>query len=103
MDNESQILMLEMQVDELLAKLSEEEIAHKKASSRATATERQNKALRKKTEFAESELAILEQCWNCPDLGNREICMKCSNNAVFEESGGKLQWRGYPKTKGREN
>lgn len=102
MDNESQILLLEMQVDELLAKLSDEEAAHQKASSRATAAERQNKALRKKTEFAESELATLEQCWNCPDLGNREICMKCSNNAVFEESDGRQQWRGYPKTTRRE-
>lgn len=96
MDQEAAFLLLEMQNEELFAKLEKEEDAHRKASNRATAIERQNKGLRKKMDFAESEIATLEQCWNCPDLGNKAVCGKCSNNSVFIEVDGRYEWRGYP-------
>lgn len=96
MDADAKIMILELQNDELIAKLASEEEAHRKASSRATAAERQNKALRKKIEYAEAEMALIEQCWNCQDLGKRDICKKCANSAVFEDTGNRLQWRGFP-------
>lgn len=99
MQGEAQLLLLELQNEELFAKLEKEEDAKQKASSRASAAERQNKALRKKVEFLISELETLEQCWNCQDLGNRGICSKCTNNAVFVQEDNRLLWRGYPNPK----
>lgn len=101
MDTTAKILMLELQNDELFAKLGKEEEAHRKASSRVTATEKQNKNLRAKLEYVEGELNLLEQCWNCSDLGNKQICSKCANSAVFEKCGDTFQWRSYPNNRRR--
>lgn len=82
-------ILLEMQVEELSFRLEREEEAHRKASARATASERRNRVLRSQSEELEGQLRTLEHCWNCPDLGNRKVCVRCANNSVFTSQDGK--------------
>lgn len=91
-ETEARQLMLEIQVEELAYWLSKEEEGHRKASARASAADRKNKMLREQTAALEGQLHTLEQCWNCPDLGNRTICAKCTNNSVFSRSGNIYVW-----------
>lgn len=90
-------ILLQMQVEELTARLSASEEAHRKASQRATAAERRNSALRTKMESCEGDIRILAQCWACEALGKKEQCKKCSNSAVFIETEDGFVWRGLGK------
>ena len=91
-ETDPKILLLEMQVDELSFLLEREEGAHRKASARATASERRNKLLRAQADALIKQLSTLEDCWNCPDLGNHDICSKCANNAVFSKEESTFIW-----------
>lgn len=101
LDNQSQEeginLMLQLQVEEITALLTEEIEAHRKASRRASSLENRNKKLREQIEEMSADLNILAQCWACPDLGKKVRCAKCTNSAVFIEVEGTVQWRGFDK------
>lgn len=90
-------LMLQLQAEELTARLAKEIEAHRKASKRASSLENRNKKLRVLIEEMAADLDILAQCWACPDLGQKDRCAKCTNSAVFTEIEGAIQWRGFDK------
>ena len=92
---ESRLLMLELQNEELENALAKETEQHRKASQRATAYERRNKALREEIEKLQGDLRALSHCWSCPDLGNHKQCAQCSNGALMVESGDHYIWRGF--------
>lgn len=97
MDPGAYILLLEMQVEQLEAALSIEKESHRKASTRATASEKRYQKAKAMLDDMEGDIGILAQCWNCPDLGKHKKCAGCTNSAVFQKNGSTYEWRGIRK------
>lgn len=102
-EQDGYFLLLQMQIESLQEEVTEADAMRKKASKRATDSEKRNKVLRQKIESLEGELRTLAQCWNCDKLGDHNACRKCSNNAIFLKEGKRFIWRGDAAGGGTNN
>lgn len=91
---EAYIQMLQMQVEQLEAKLMQEIDLHKKANYRASMAEKRCQKLKARTDDMEGDFRILAECCSCIDFGKKERCKNCTNSVVFVWNGSSYEWRG---------
>lgn len=91
---EAHILLLQMQIDQLEAKLEEEIRLHKQANHRAAHAVKRSDRIKAFWDKAEGDLGVLAQCWSCASLGKIDQCNQCSNSSIFVWNGTSFEWRG---------